>query len=75
MVNAKVVLLGIVLIFIGIITAPGFAAFFVGFGIPIPDLSAMLSGLLPIALPLGIQLGHIILFIGVIAFAAGLKMY
>lgn len=71
--NSKITLIGLVLILVGIITAPGFAAFFNGLGIPLPDLSAMLSGLLPIALPLGIQLGHIILLIGVIAFGWGLK--
>jgi hypothetical protein len=71
--NAKITLIGLVLILVGIITTPGFAAFFNGFGIPLPDLSAMLSGLLPLALPLGIGVGHIILVIGVVAFGWGLK--
>ena len=71
--DAKITLIGLVLILVVIITTPGFAAFFNGLGIPLPDLSAMLSGLLPIELPLGIGLGHIILIIGVIAFGWGLK--
>ena len=74
MVNTKVTLLGVVLLLVGILTAPGFASFFIGMGIPIPDLSVMLSSAVPIALPFGIAVGHIILGLGILLFAIGLYM-